>query len=90
MNPTLIFASDSLHDTCIARVNGNLPFIGATPNNPFLAQREGDPEAKQVEAEVIENGILITSDNPIDYDDLIEYLKEIGIEVEQLGVDICG
>lgn len=90
MDSSLLFISDALHDTCVARVNGDLPTFPATLNNPFLTPQSGEQEPSLVEAEVLEKGILLASDAPINYAEFIDYLKEIGIEVEQLGVNICG
>jgi hypothetical protein len=90
MGPSLLFISNSLHDTCIARLQGRLPTIPASLDNPFLTPHEGDKGASYVEAEVTENGILLASDTPIDYEDFIKYLKSLGIGVENIGVNICG
>jgi hypothetical protein len=90
MEESLLFISNSLHDTCVARLNGVLPSIPTTLDNPFLTHKGDGREATVVEAECLENGILLASDSPLNYEEFIAFLKGAGIEVEQIGVDICG
>lgn len=90
MEESLLFISNILHDTCVAHVNGVLPFIPVTLDNPFLTPKEDGREATVIEMECLEKGIFLASDFPINYRDFIKHLKSLGIEVEKIGVDICG